>query len=85
MDNGSSANILFWEALIKMGINQVRLRGFSSEMVQLLESITLPMTFKTRSLKTTTMANFLVVKANSSCDAIIGQLTLNNLKLETSK
>lgn len=91
VDNGSSTDILFWEAFAKMGIGQDRLRpfptllrGFSGKMVQPLGSITLPVIIGMGRLTATTMADFLMVKDHSSYNAIVGQPTLNSLKLVTS-
>ncbi|KAF5445094.1 hypothetical protein F2P56_034172 [Juglans regia] len=49
IDNGSSADILFWEAFIKMGIDVGKLRpsstplkGFSEDTIQPIGAITLP-------------------------------------------
>ncbi|KAG6730244.1 hypothetical protein I3842_01G070900, partial [Carya illinoinensis] len=91
VDNDNSIDILLWETFSKTGISQDRqrpspmsLRGFFGAAIQLLGSITLPITIRTGRFMTTTMANFLVVKAHSSYNAIIRQPTLNNLKLVTS-
>ncbi|XP_042944676.1 uncharacterized protein LOC122278563 [Carya illinoinensis] len=91
VDNGSSANILFWEAFVRMGIDVGKLRlsptplkGFSGDTVQPIGAITLPVTAGTGSLTATTMTHFLVVKAPSSYNAILGRLTLNHLKAVTS-
>lgn len=91
VDNGNLAIILFLEAFSKLGIDQDRLRpspttliGLFSEIVQLVGSITLSVTEGVGRFTATTMADFLVVKAHSSYNAIIEWPTLNNLKLVTS-
>ncbi|XP_042944821.1 uncharacterized protein LOC122278703 [Carya illinoinensis] len=91
VDNGSSADILFWEAFIKMGIDVGRLRlsltplkGFSGDTIQPVGAITLPVTAGTGAQTATTMTDFLVVKALSSYNAILGRPTLNHLKAVTS-
>ncbi|XP_042951997.1 uncharacterized protein LOC122289093 [Carya illinoinensis] len=91
VDNGSFANILFWEAFVKIGIDVDKLRlsptplkGFSGDTIQPIEAITLPVTVGTGTRTTTTMTVFLVVKAPSSYNAILGRSTLNHLRAVTS-
>jgi hypothetical protein len=54
VDNGSSANILYWPAFKQMGIDQDRVKplsfalvGFGGEQVQPVGIIPLPMTTRT--------------------------------------
>ncbi|KAG6692471.1 hypothetical protein I3842_10G115500 [Carya illinoinensis] len=91
INNESSADILFWEAFIKMGISLDRLRpsltplkGFSGEVIQPLGAITLPVMVVKEDNMAMTMTDFLVMKAHSSYNAILGRSTLNNLKAVTS-
>lgn len=91
VDNRSYADILFWKAFTKMGISPDRLRpsptplkGFSGEAVQPIGAIALPVTMGQGDNMATTMINFLVIKAHSSYNAILGRPTLNNLKVFTS-
>lgn len=91
IDNGSLADILFWEAYEKMGIGPGQLRpapmtlkGFSSKTVQPVGSFTLPVTVGSSPSTTTTMTDFLVVRTRSTYNAIIGHPTLNAIKAITS-
>ncbi|KAG6732462.1 hypothetical protein I3842_01G179400 [Carya illinoinensis] len=91
VDNGSSADILLWEAFVKMGIDVGKLRlspmplkGFSGDTIQPVGAITLPITAGTGAPTTTTMTDFLVVKASSSYNAILGRPTLNHMRAITS-
>lgn len=79
IDNRSSIDILFLDAFIKMGVDHGRLRpsptllkGFSADAVQPIGAITLPVTIGFRAWRTTTMTNFLVVKAPSIYNVILG-------------
>ncbi|XP_041001256.1 uncharacterized protein LOC121246989 [Juglans microcarpa x Juglans regia] len=91
IDNGSSANILFWDAFIKMSIDPDRLhpalmplKGFTGDVVHPASVITLSILVGMAPKTATTMIDFLVVKAPSSYNAILGHLTLNSLKALTS-
>ncbi|XP_041025334.1 uncharacterized protein LOC121265714 [Juglans microcarpa x Juglans regia] len=91
IENGSSANILFWDAFIKMGIDLDRLRpapmplkGFMGDVVHLAGAITLSILAGMALRTATTMTDFLVMKASSSYNAILGRPTLNSLKAMTS-
>lgn len=87
VDNNSSTDIIFWDAFNRMVIDPNRLRpiamllkGLSGDMVQLVGTITL----SGKALNTVaTMAEFLVVKAPSSYNNILGWLTLNNFRAIT--
>ncbi|KAF5445106.1 hypothetical protein F2P56_034184 [Juglans regia] len=74
-----------------MGLNASQLRlvpttlkGFTGDVVQPMGFITLPVSVGTDPHLTTTMTEFLVVKRQSSYNAIIGRPTLNALKAITS-
>lgn len=91
VDNGSSTDVLFWETFVKMGIDEAKLRpspiplkGISGDLIQPVGAITLPVTIGRGAHTTTTMTDFLVVKAPFSYNAILGRPTLNNLKAVTS-
>lgn len=60
------------------------LKGFSNEAVQPMDAIALSITMSQGDCKVTKMIDFLVVKAPSSYNAILGHPTLNNLKIVTS-
>lgn len=85
IDNGSSANIQFCEAFVRMGIDVSRLRpspaplkGFFGDTILPVGTITLPMTAVSGTRTATIMTNFLVVKAPSSYNIILGRPTLNH-------
>lgn len=70
IDNGSSADILFWGAFARMGINVARLqlapiplKGFSGSMVQPMGTIALSVLVATSPCTTTVIVDFLVVKS----------------------
>ncbi|XP_042958056.1 uncharacterized protein LOC122293571 [Carya illinoinensis] len=91
VDNGSSIDIMFWEAFVKMGIDVSKLRvsptplkGFSGDTIQPVGAITLPVIAGMGTRTATTMTDFLVVKAPSSYNAILGRPTLNHLRAVTS-
>ncbi|XP_040989006.1 uncharacterized protein LOC121236635 [Juglans microcarpa x Juglans regia] len=91
VDNGSFAYILFWKALTLMGIDAIRLqpapmplKGFSKDMVQQIETITLSVLAGSAPCMASVMVNLLVLKAPSSYNVIIGKSTLNNLRVVTS-
>lgn len=62
----------------------VPLQGFTGDFVQLMGAITLSVLVRKAPRIVETMANFLVVKAPSTYNAILGCLTLNNLRKVTS-
>ncbi|KAG6731113.1 hypothetical protein I3842_01G113900 [Carya illinoinensis] len=87
INNGSSVYILFWEAFVLMGIDAARLlpapmplKGFSGEMVQPVGTIALSILVGNPPHAASIMVDFLIVRAFSSYNAIIGQPTLNKLK-----
>lgn len=91
IDNGSSTNILFWEAFTWMGINAARLqpapmllKGFSEETVQPIETITLFVLAGNTPCIASIMVDFLVVNAHSSYNTIISPPNPNRLKVITS-
>ena len=91
MDNGSSADILYFPAFQQMRLGRDHLRpvnsplvGFGGMKVQLVSTITLPMIMGAYSQQITKDLNFLVVDCSSSYNAIIGRPTLNSWKAVTS-
>ncbi|KAF5455051.1 hypothetical protein F2P56_024666 [Juglans regia] len=91
IDNGSSADILFWEAFIKMEITPDRLRpaptplkGSTGDTIQPIGVITLFVLVGTTPKTTSFMINFLVVKAPSSYNMILGRPSLNQMSAITS-
>ena len=85
MDNGSSANILYYPAFqqMKLGRDQLRLVnsplvGFGGTKVQPVGTITLPVVVGAYPQQVTKDVNFLLVNCSSSYNAIIGKPTLNS-------
>lgn len=60
------------------------LKGFPGDMVQPVGTITLSVLARKTPNTAATMADFLVVKASSIYNAILGRPTLNKLKVDTS-
>ena len=91
VDNGSSANILYYPAFQQMKLERDQLHpvhsplvGFGGMKVQPVGTITLPVVMEAYPQQVTRNVNFLVVDCSSSYNAIIGRLTLNNWKAVTS-
>ena len=91
MDNGSSADILYYTAFqqMRLGRNQFHpvnspLVGFGGMKVQPVGTVTLPMVVRAYLQQITKEVNFLVVYCSSSYNAIIGRPTLNSWKAVTS-
>ncbi|XP_077217565.1 uncharacterized protein LOC143851939 [Tasmannia lanceolata] len=80
VDNGSSADILYYHAFEKMMIGDDRLKpansdlfGFSGEVVKVVGQIELPVLVGDSPCQAFAMVNFLVVKATSVYNAILGR------------
>ncbi|XP_065617013.1 uncharacterized protein LOC136062168 [Quercus suber] len=91
IDNGSSADILYYPAFQQMRIGRDQLRpvhpplvGFGGIKVQPVGTVTLPVVVGAYPRQLTTNVNFLVVDCSSSYNAIIGRPTLNRWKAVTS-
>ena len=91
MDNGSSADILYYPAFQHMRIGRDQLRpvnspfvGFGGMKVQPVGTISLPVVVGIYPQQITRNVNFLVVDCSSSYNAIIGRPTLNSWKAVTS-
>ncbi|XP_059441959.1 uncharacterized protein LOC132174300 [Corylus avellana] len=87
VDNGSSADILYWPIFKQMGIDRDRITpfssplvGFAGEQVQPIALISLPVTAGTAPKQKTVMVDFLVIDRPGACNAIIGRPALNKLK-----
>lgn len=70
VDNGSSIDILLWDAFNNMGIDLIRLRpfptllkGFSGDAIQSVRAITLLVLARSKTRAAATMTDFLVEKA----------------------
>ena len=91
VDNGSSANILYYPAFQQMGINIARLIptnaplvGFGGTRVLLVGSITLSVTVGDYPQQITKDVTFLVVDYSSAYNGILGRPTLNSWKVAIS-
>lgn len=75
---------------IKMDIEQgsllptpMSLKGFTREMLKPVGAITLPITMGVRTHASMAITNFVVVKAHSSYNAIVGYPTLSKMRSVT--
>ncbi|KAK1380430.1 hypothetical protein POM88_027174 [Heracleum sosnowskyi] len=91
VDNGASVDILFHDAFIKMGYTDSQLTpsnmpiyGFNGIESKVEGTIQLPMTIGQGSQTTTQMLNFVVIKATSTYNAILGRTGLHAFKAVTS-
>ena len=91
VDNGSSADILYYPAFQQIGINRVRLTptnaplvGFGGTRVLALGAITLPVTVGDYPQQIIQDVTFLVVDYSSAYNGILGRPTLNSWKAATS-
>ena len=91
VDNGSSADILYYLAFQQMRINRARLTptnaplvGFGGTRVLPLGAITLPVTVGDYPQQIIQDVTFLVVDYSSAYNGILGRPTLNSWKATTS-
>ncbi|KAK3021741.1 hypothetical protein RJ639_046087 [Escallonia herrerae] len=91
VDNGSSAEVLFYEAFQRMNIPSDRLRkidtplyGFSNHPVVCEGIIALPVTVGVPPNQAKLMLDFVVVHVPSAYNAILGRTTLNQLRAVVS-
>ncbi|XP_059436681.1 uncharacterized protein LOC132169711 [Corylus avellana] len=91
VNNGSSADVLYWPVFKQMGIDRDRIKpfssplvGFAGEQVQPIGIISLPVTVGTTLKQKTIMVDFLVIDRPGAYNAIIGRPALNKLKVVTS-
>lgn len=81
---GSSANIIFHNAFVNMGIVNVQLIpvrtplvGFSREVVEVLREVTLALSLRSYHRRVMKMVRFLVVNASSAYNVILGRPSIN--------
>ena len=79
-DNGSASDVLYYDAMKKLGISDDHLKpfpmplvGFGNEEVKVQGVVTLPLTLSEEPKTTTTMVDFMVVKAPSAYNVLLGQ------------
>ena len=91
VDNGSSANILYYPAFQQIRIERERLIstnallvGFGGTRVYPLNAVTLPMTVGDYPQQITKNVTFFVINYSSTYNAILGHPTLNSWKAITS-
>ena len=91
VDNGSSADILYYPTFQQMGINRARLTPANAPLVDFggsrvlpLEAITLSVTVGDYPQQITQDVTFLVVDYSSAYNSILGRPTLNSWKAATS-
>lgn len=79
IDNGSSTDLPFREAIVKIGIDATKLRpspmplkGFSRDLIRPVGTITLLVKTGRGMCTTTTMTDYLIVKAPSSYIDVLG-------------
>ncbi|XP_075475736.1 uncharacterized protein LOC142510627 [Primulina tabacum] len=91
VDNGSSVNVIFKEALVQMDLHEYRLEavetapfGFAGHVVYPEGEITLPLTLGTKDLRKIVMTVFTLVDAPSSYNIILGRPTMNEMRVVAS-
>ena len=91
VDNGNSADILYYPVFQQMRIEKERLIptnsllvGFGGTRVYLLDVVTLLVTVEDYPQQITRDVTFLVVDCSSAYNAILGRPTLNSWKAMTS-
>ncbi|KAL0373493.1 UNVERIFIED_CONTAM: Retrovirus-related Pol polyprotein from transposon gypsy [Sesamum radiatum] len=84
VDSGSSTDIIFYDAYVQLGIDNAQLwkvnnplTGFSGEMIEPLEEVTLPLSLGSYPKRSSKMVKFLIVNAPSAYNIILGRLSLN--------
>ncbi|XP_073031274.1 uncharacterized protein [Primulina eburnea] len=91
VDNGSSVNVIFKEALVQMDLHEYQLEavetalfGFAGHAVYPEGEIALPLTLAMGDLRKTVMTTFTVVDAPSSYNVILGRPAMNEMKAVAS-
>ncbi|RRT68338.1 hypothetical protein B296_00025839 [Ensete ventricosum] len=91
VDTGSSVDILYKDAFLKLGLTTTDLSpmnstliGFTRDFVVPLGMIVLPITLSQEHQSKTLMVTFMVVGLPTTCNIILGWLTLNRLRAVVS-
>ncbi|XP_075475721.1 uncharacterized protein LOC142510296 [Primulina tabacum] len=91
VDNGSSVNVIFKEALVQMDLHEYPLEvvatalfGFAGHAVYPEGEITLPLTLGSGDLRKTVMRVFTIVDAPSSYNVILGRPAMNEMRAVAS-
>ncbi|XP_075515415.1 uncharacterized protein LOC142550058 [Primulina tabacum] len=91
VDNESSVNVIFKEALVQMDLHEYPLEsvetalfGFAGHAVYPEGEITLPLTLGSGNLRKTVMTVFTVVDAPSSYNIILGRPAMNEMRAVAS-
>ncbi|XP_064983502.1 uncharacterized protein LOC135623960 [Musa acuminata AAA Group] len=91
VDTGSSADILYLDAYLKLGLPRdgmkpvsSALTGFTGDSVSPLGAVTLPLTLGVPPKSKTTMTTFLVIDLPAAYNAILGRPTLNKVRAVVS-
>ena len=91
VDNGSSVDILYFQAFERMGLKVNDLKpspnpvyGFIGDSVIPLEMISLPMTLGEYPRQSCVMADFLVIDQPSAFNAVLGRPSLRELRAVTN-
>ncbi|XP_073064084.1 uncharacterized protein [Primulina eburnea] len=91
VDNGSSVNVIFKEALVQIDLHEYQLEevetalfGFAGHAVYPEGEITLPLTLGTGDLRKTVMKIFAVLDAPSSNNIILGRPAMNEMRVVAS-
>jgi len=86
IDQGSSANVMFWEAFVGLQVPRDQLLpfdgvlvGFSGEQVEVRGYVNLRTTFADEHAAKTIVIKYIVVKAPSSYNMLLGRPSLNKL------
>ncbi|XP_073061959.1 uncharacterized protein [Primulina eburnea] len=91
VDNGSSVNVIFKDALIQMDLHEYQLEavetalfGFAGHAVYPEGEIALPLTLGTGDLRKTVITAFTVVDTPSSYNVILGRPAINEMRAVAS-
>ncbi|XP_073294454.1 uncharacterized protein [Primulina huaijiensis] len=91
VDNGSSVNVIFKEALVQMDLHEYQLEaveislfGFAGHAVYPEGEITLPLTLGTGDLRKTVLTVFTIVDAPSSYNIFLGRPAMNEMRAVAS-